>query len=220
MRHLNSWITIRQTIEEDLYLVFGGENSEVLAKSNRDCVTVQPFLTLAGDMSMCQVIFSAADKCVCEDKRKCAAAGLKMCEVCSNVLQSTCGKAACKIDGKRPMVILPTCSQSASAGSKRKLWSKLIWKFWFWYIWAIKLFRWARCRPWWQEWRWNKWFGGNSLCGFQIGDVGACILWTREVPCESNRKKRGSSEDEMLGKAIWSKYATKYGKRTWSCILP
>ena len=62
------------------------------------------------------------DKCVCEGKRKCAAAGLKMCEVCSNALQPTCGKAACKIDGKRPMMILPACSQSASAGSKRKLW--------------------------------------------------------------------------------------------------
>ena len=45
-------------------LVFGvrGENSAVLAKSNRDCVTVQLFSTLAGDMSMCQVIFSGAGK--------------------------------------------------------------------------------------------------------------------------------------------------------------
>ena len=45
-------------------LVFGvcGESSEVLAKSNQDCVTVQPFSTLAGDMSMCQVIFSGAGK--------------------------------------------------------------------------------------------------------------------------------------------------------------
>ena len=45
-------------------LVFGvcGENSEVLAKSNQDCVTVQPFSTLAGNMSMCQVIFSGAGK--------------------------------------------------------------------------------------------------------------------------------------------------------------
>ena len=45
-------------------LVFGvsGENCEVLAKSNRDCVTVQPFSTLTGDMSMCQVIFSEAGK--------------------------------------------------------------------------------------------------------------------------------------------------------------
>ena len=45
-------------------LVFGvcGENSEVLAKSNWDFVTVQPFSTLAGDMSMCQVIFSGAGK--------------------------------------------------------------------------------------------------------------------------------------------------------------
>ena len=44
--------------------VFGvsGENSEVLAKSNQDCVTVQPFSTLAGDMPMCQVIFSEAGK--------------------------------------------------------------------------------------------------------------------------------------------------------------
>ena len=62
------------------------------------------------------------DKCVCEGKRKCEAAGLKMCEICSNVLQSTCGKATCKIDGERPMMILPAFSQSASAGSKRKLW--------------------------------------------------------------------------------------------------
>ena len=45
-------------------LAFGvhGENSEVLAKSNRDCATVQPFSTLAADMSMCQVIFSRAGK--------------------------------------------------------------------------------------------------------------------------------------------------------------
>ena len=45
-------------------LVFGvcEENSEVLAKSNQDCVTVQPFSTLAGDMSMCQVIFSGTGK--------------------------------------------------------------------------------------------------------------------------------------------------------------
>ena len=57
------------------------------------------------------------DKCVCEGKRKCAATGLKMCEVCGNVLYSKCGKAACKIDGKRPMIILPTCSQSASAAT-------------------------------------------------------------------------------------------------------
>ena len=45
-------------------LAFGvrGENYEVLAKSTRDCVTVQPFSTLAGDMSMCQVIFFGAGK--------------------------------------------------------------------------------------------------------------------------------------------------------------
>ena len=47
------------------------------------------------------------DKCLCDGKRKCATAGLKMCEVCSNILQSTCGKAACKIDAKMPMMILP-----------------------------------------------------------------------------------------------------------------
>ena len=39
-----------------------GENVEVLAKSNLDCVTVQLFSTLASDMSMCQVIFSGAGK--------------------------------------------------------------------------------------------------------------------------------------------------------------
>ena len=45
-------------------LLFGvrGENSEVLGKRNRDCVTFQPLSTLAGDMSMCQVIFSGPGK--------------------------------------------------------------------------------------------------------------------------------------------------------------
>ena len=50
------------------------------------------------------------DKCVCEGKRKCAAAGLNISEVCSNVLQCTCGKAVCKIDGERPMMILPAAA--------------------------------------------------------------------------------------------------------------
>ena len=64
-------------------------------------------------------------KCVREGKRKCAATGLKICEVCSNIPHLICGKAACKIDGKRPMMILLFCSWSASASSgssKRKLW--------------------------------------------------------------------------------------------------
>ena len=45
-------------------LVFGvrAENSEVLAKGNQDCVTVQSFSTLAGDMFMYQAIFSGAGK--------------------------------------------------------------------------------------------------------------------------------------------------------------
>ena len=62
---------------------------------------------------------------VCEGKRKFAATGLKICEVCSNIPHLTCSKAACKIDGKRPMMILLFCSWSASAASgssKRKLW--------------------------------------------------------------------------------------------------
>ena len=48
-----------------------------------------------------------------------------MCEVCLNFPYFTCGKAALKTDVKRPMMILPVCSQSASAVSglsKRKLW--------------------------------------------------------------------------------------------------
>ena len=48
----------------------------------------------------------------------------------------------------------------------------------------------------------------------QIRNVGACILRAREVAWESNKKKRGPSEGQVLGKAIWSKYATKYGKTT------
>ena len=52
------------TIDNRRGLLFGvrGENSEVLAKRNRDCVTFQPLSTLAGDMSMCQVIFSGPGK--------------------------------------------------------------------------------------------------------------------------------------------------------------
>ena len=62
-------------------------------------------------------ILHCRDKCACERKRKCAATDLKMCEVCGNVRYSTCDKAACKIDRKRPMMILPACSQSASAAT-------------------------------------------------------------------------------------------------------
>ena len=49
--------------------------------------------------------------------------GLKICEVCGCVLHSTCSKAACKIDGKRPMMILHACNQSASTTVSSKVWA-------------------------------------------------------------------------------------------------
>ena len=59
------------------------------------------------------------------------------------------------------------------------VWLKWIWKFWCWYLCAVKLFGWAWCRPWWQAWRRNKWFGRNSFRGCQIRDV-ALVFYEQE----------------------------------------
>ena len=44
---------------------------------------------------------------------------MKECSVCHNILKSTCGKAACKTDGKPPKMILP--ASSCKQNIKRKL---------------------------------------------------------------------------------------------------
>ena len=50
-------------------------------------------------------------KCSCNQK-KCLALGLKQCSVCLNVLRSVCSKAACRVDGEKPAMILPAKQQS------------------------------------------------------------------------------------------------------------
>ena len=48
-------------------------------------------------------------RCVCGEK-KCLALGLKECPSCHSILRSICSKAGCRIDGKRPDMILPVAA--------------------------------------------------------------------------------------------------------------
>ena len=58
-----------------------------------------------------QLLFSKCkDVFICDEVTKCAAKDFKMCSVCGNVLRSNCSKAACKIEGEKPaMVLLASC---------------------------------------------------------------------------------------------------------------
>ena len=47
-------------------------------------------------------------------KRKCLALGLKQCPVCLSVLRSVCSKASCKVNGIKPLMILPAKQHSIS----------------------------------------------------------------------------------------------------------
>lgn len=51
-----------------------------------------------------ELFFKCKTKCMC--KGVCAAIGLKQCPVCSEVKKSVCGKAACQINGSKPVMIL------------------------------------------------------------------------------------------------------------------
>ena len=53
-------------------------------------------------------------KCVCKE-HKCPATDLKECPSCHSILRSICSKACCKINGKKPEMILP-----AAAVNKKK----------------------------------------------------------------------------------------------------
>ena len=57
------------------------------------------------------------EKCICE-KQKCEAFGLKQCPVCQDILKSACSKAKCKVDGIKPVMIVPAAATASS--SKRK----------------------------------------------------------------------------------------------------
>ena len=62
--------------------------------------------------------FRCKQKCVC-DKQKCLAFGLRECPSCHSILKSICSKIICQVDGKKPTMILPHCSQDIK--SKRSL---------------------------------------------------------------------------------------------------
>ena len=53
-----------------------------------------------------QRFYKCKDKCVC-DKARCNAFGLKECPSCHSIPRSICSKAGCKVDGKKPVMILP-----------------------------------------------------------------------------------------------------------------
>lgn len=66
-----------------------------------------------------ELFYRCKEKCVCR-KSKCEAAGLKECPICHDILRSVCSKAACKVDGKCPQMIIPA-NHSAKKSVKRKL---------------------------------------------------------------------------------------------------
>ena len=60
-----------------------------------------------------EVFLRCKDKCTCL-KRRCLAIGLKQCPACKNVLRSVCSKANCRLDGAKPIMILPAKQKPAA----------------------------------------------------------------------------------------------------------
>ena len=54
----------------------------------------------------------------CEEE--CKVKLLKECPQCHSILKSVCSKMACRIDGKKPVMILPASASSFSGSSSRK----------------------------------------------------------------------------------------------------
>ena len=65
-----------------------------------------------------ELFYRCKTKCVCEGT--CAAKNLKECPNCHSVMKSVCSKAACQIDGKRPVMICPATSTATNPLSKPK----------------------------------------------------------------------------------------------------
>ena len=65
-----------------------------------------------------QAFLLCKEKCVCGEVT-CNAIAMKECSVCHNILKSTCSKASCKVDGKRPAMILAAAAVAPIA--KRKV---------------------------------------------------------------------------------------------------
>ena len=54
--------------------------------------------------------YKCREKCVCDKPSgKCRASNLKECPECHNILRSTCNKAKCKVNGMKPVMIIPAC---------------------------------------------------------------------------------------------------------------
>ena len=49
--------------------------------------------------------YRCKSKCVCKEDR-CLATGLKQCPSCHSILRSVCSKARCKVDDKKPKMLL------------------------------------------------------------------------------------------------------------------
>ena len=49
--------------------------------------------------------YRCKSKCACKEDR-CLATGLKECPSCHSILRSVCSKARCKVDGKKPKMLL------------------------------------------------------------------------------------------------------------------
>ena len=64
-----------------------------------------------------ELFYKCKEKCICKTKR-CAAASLKECPSCRNILKSICSKSLCRVDGKKPEMILPA---STSSNPRRRL---------------------------------------------------------------------------------------------------
>lgn len=70
-----------------------------------------------------QDFYRCKSNCVC-NKEKCLAAGLKECPSCHSILRSVCSKAACKMDGKKPDMILAAATLKKGASKKLKYHTK------------------------------------------------------------------------------------------------
>ena len=56
-------------------------------------------------------------KCVCKEDR-CLTTGLKECPSCHSILRSECSKAHCKVDGKKPKMLLPIAATKKRTSRK------------------------------------------------------------------------------------------------------
>ena len=59
---------------------------------------------------MVEMFIKCKDACTCK-KRKCMAIGLKQCPTCKNIIRSVCRKLSCRVDGTKPLMILPAATR-------------------------------------------------------------------------------------------------------------